>query len=80
VTSHIGTQALSLSDVIYRANKLARAEDGQGVYDPTSIVSRFDSKDAKPSLSEGKSLSELSSIEFQSVNDFVKIGIGEPKE
>lgn len=48
--SHIGAQASFLCDMIIRTNKLAKAEDGQVVYDPTSIVSRFDSKDAKPSI------------------------------
>ena len=80
VISNIGSQARFLSDMIYRTNNLARDEDGQAVYDPTSIVSRLDSKNDKPSIIKREMVEwvirNLNSKEMM----FFMMGIGEPKE
>lgn len=80
VISNIGSQVRFLSDMIYRTNNLARDEDGQAIYDPTSIVSRLDSKNDKPSIIKREMVEwvirNLNSKEMM----FFMMGIGEPKE
>lgn len=78
--SYIGSQARFLSDMIYRTNNLARDKDGQIVYDPTSIISRFDSKNDKPSLITREMVEWV--IRFLNSKElmFFKFGIGDPKE
>jgi len=80
VISHIGSQARFLSDMIYRTNNLPKDRYGQIVYDPTSIVSRFDSQNEKPTLITREMVEWVINYLNSKAIMFFLVGIGEPKE
>ncbi len=80
IISHIGNQMRFLSDMVYKVNNLARAENGDPVYDATRVVCRLDSKNSKPWLITREMVEHAVRVLNSKELGLFKVGIGEPKQ
>ena len=76
----LGLQARSLCDMLYIINRMAIDEQGDRLFDPSRLASRFDSKTGEPTLFTRQMIEHFTSLKVNSKPLFLSLGFEEPKE